>query len=118
MKKLMNIRGEHDERTRAQIQRCAEDERVVAFALCADGHLGYNVPIGGVIAYKNAVSPDGVGFDIACGNKAVRLDVKAGDITGDLEKLADAIWRSLSFGVGRINREQVDHEVLYDPTWD
>jgi tRNA-splicing ligase RtcB len=114
----MNIRGEHEERTLAQIHRCAEDERAVAFALCADGHLGYNMPIGGVIAYKDAVSPDGVGFDIACGNKAVRLDVKAGDIAGDLKKLANAIWRSLSFGVGRINYEQVDHEVLDDPAWD
>jgi RNA-splicing ligase RtcB len=38
-------------------------------ALVADGHLGYAVPIGGVVAYKNTISPAGVGFDIACGNK-------------------------------------------------
>ena len=36
----------------------------------ADHHLGYAVPIGGVVAYKGRVSPSGVGFDIACGNKA------------------------------------------------
>ena len=41
----------------------------------ADGHLGYAVPIGGVVAYKDAISPSGVGFDIARGNKAVRLDM-------------------------------------------
>ena len=39
----------------------------------ADHHKGYAVPIGGVVAYKDAISPSGVGFDIACGNKAVLL---------------------------------------------
>ncbi|HJP56183.1 MAG TPA: RtcB family protein [Gemmatimonadales bacterium] len=38
----------------------------------ADGHLGYVMPIGGVAAYENAVSVVGVGFDIACGNAAIR----------------------------------------------
>ena len=43
--------------------------------LCADGHLGYSMPIGGVVAYREHVSPSGVGFDIGCGNKAVRTDL-------------------------------------------
>ena len=34
------------------------------------------MPIGGIIAYENAVSPSGVGYDIACGNKAVRTNLK------------------------------------------
>jgi tRNA-splicing ligase RtcB (3'-phosphate/5'-hydroxy nucleic acid ligase) len=32
------------------------------------------VPIGGVVAYEDSISPSGVGFDIACGNKAVLTD--------------------------------------------
>lgn len=48
-----------------------------AAAIMADGHLGYSVPIGGVVAYANHISPSGVGFDIACGNKAALLDADA-----------------------------------------
>ncbi len=67
--KLVNgipIWGEHDEATIAQIQRCAADELVAGAALMADGHRGYSMPIGGVIAYRDAVSPSGVGYDISC----------------------------------------------------
>ena len=46
----------------------------------ADGHKGYTQPIGGVIVYERFISPSGVGYDIACGNKAVRTDLKAADI--------------------------------------
>ena len=55
-----------------QIVNCKKGAANVA--LMADHHLGYAVPIGGVVAYRNKVSPSGVGYDIACGNKAVRLD--------------------------------------------
>ncbi|HQU19730.1 MAG TPA: RtcB family protein, partial [Fimbriimonadaceae bacterium] len=49
-----------------QMRTCALDARFVA--LMADHHVGYSVPIGGVVAYSHHVSPSGVGFDIACGN--------------------------------------------------
>ena len=67
------IFGQHDDTTVRQIETClaAGGERAV---LCADGHKGYAQPIGGVVAYKNKVSISGVGFDIACGNLAIRTD--------------------------------------------
>ena len=43
-------------------------------ALMADHHIGYSVPVGGVIAYQGRICVNGVGFDIACGNKAVLVD--------------------------------------------
>jgi tRNA-splicing ligase RtcB len=58
--------GEHDDATLAQIARCAADAEVAGAALMADGHKGYSMPIGGVIAYREAVSPSGVGYDISC----------------------------------------------------
>lgn len=58
--------GEHDEATLAQIQRCATDPQVAAAALMADGHKGYSMPIGGVVAYRDAISPSGIGYDISC----------------------------------------------------
>src|SRR6202008_2223160 len=63
--------GAPDEGAIRQIKTCAKTADKVA--LMADHHKGYAVPIGGVVAYKDAISPSGVGFDIACGNKAVLL---------------------------------------------
>ena len=58
------IFGEHDDRTVAQMQRCMDYGSAVQGVLCADGHLGYAQPVGGVIAYEGHVSISGVGFDI------------------------------------------------------
>ena len=60
--------GPPDEGALSQIKTCAKTADKVA--LMADHHKGYAVPIGGVVAYKDSISPSGVGFDIACGNKA------------------------------------------------
>jgi len=83
-------------------------------ALMADHHLGYSMPIGGVAAYRNHVSPSGVGFDIACGNKAVCLDVNAEHVRASIGEIMDEIWSSVSFGMGRKNAESVSHPVLED----
>jgi tRNA-splicing ligase RtcB (3'-phosphate/5'-hydroxy nucleic acid ligase) len=108
--------GEPQQNAVDQIVRCARTaERA---ALMADHHLGYSVPIGGVVAYKGRVSPSGVGFDIACGNKAVRVDIAAADIRRDISRIMDDIYATLSFGVGRKNDEEVDHELFSDdPAW-
>ena len=65
--------GEHEEKTLVQMRTCAATADRAA--LMADGHLGYAVPIGWVVAYKDTISPLGVCFDIACGNKAVRVNM-------------------------------------------
>jgi tRNA-splicing ligase RtcB len=109
--------GDPDADSVRQIRNCAKDaERV---ALMADHHLGYSVPIGGVVAYAEYVSPSGVGYDIACGNKAARLDVPASEIRANLSHIMDDVAGTLSFGVGRTNREDVDHPLFEDdPAWD
>ena len=118
------IWGQHDEGTLAQIYRCADDERVVGAALAADGHRGYAIPIGGIIAYEQAVSPNGVGFDIGCGLKAVKTDLRADELlaTGAdgrtiVATVMDDIQRTVAFGMGRTRGEAVDHELFDDPTW-
>jgi tRNA-splicing ligase RtcB len=111
-KESLIIYGQHDERTIAQMHRAANFGSVVGSVLCADGHLGYAHPIGGVIAYENHISISGVGFDIACGNMAVRLDTKIEDIRDSLSQIADDIQNRISFGVGRKNAIKVDHPVL------
>lgn len=105
--------GEHAAGTVAQMIRCLAYGSVLGGAICADGHLGYAQPVGGVIAYREHVSVSGVGFDIACGNMAVRTELATADL-GDREVLADRLARSLSFGVGRNNAEPVEHALLDD----
>jgi len=110
------IFGTHDDDTVRQIERClaAGGDRAV---LCADGHKGYAQPIGGVVAYKDKISISGVGFDIACGNLAIRTDAAAADIRGKIETIMDDVVRSISFGVGRTNQTRVEHELFDDETW-
>src|SRR5207248_8119472 len=78
--------------------------------LCAAHHPGYSQPIGGGIAYEGYVSPSGVGYDIGCGNKAVRTNVDAADIA--VEPLMREIARRISFGMGVPAQERADHPVL------
>lgn len=98
-----------------QIQNCAKTAEHCA--LMADHHQGYAVPIGGVVAYKDKISPSGVGYDIACGNKAVRLDIPLATVKNNIHTIMDDIFTILSFGVGRKNNETVDHELFTDPAW-
>jgi tRNA-splicing ligase RtcB len=121
----MRVFGTHDENTRAQLEQVARHARKVA--LMADGHVGYVMPIGGVAAYENAVSVVGVGFDIACGNAAIRTDANVADLgpgpvrsNRELERLADRIAETISFGLGRKNRADdapTDDPLFEDPAW-
>jgi tRNA-splicing ligase RtcB len=108
----ITVRGDIEPRAVDQLRRCAEAGDAVAAAICADGHVGYSQPIGGVVAYADHVSPSGVGYDIACGNKAVRTDVRVDDIRDDVPQIMDDVFARISFGVGRSNAEPVDHPVL------
>ena len=99
----------------SQIKTCAlTADRV---ALMADHHKGYAVPIGGVVAYKDAISPSGVGFDIACGNKAVRVDLTGHELRANIQRIMDDVWNTISFGVGRKNNERVDHALFDSSGW-
>lgn len=108
------IFGTHDEGTLAQMRNCMRVGAVVGGALCADGHLGYAQPVGGVIAYDGQVSISGVGFDIACGNMAVRLDAPHAAVAGRAAEILGDIRRAISFGIGRANAERVEHALLDD----
>ncbi|HEV3185975.1 MAG TPA: RtcB family protein [Xanthobacteraceae bacterium] len=112
------IFGSHDERTLAQMDRCMRLGSVAGGVLCADGHLGYAMPVGGVIAYEEHVSISGVGFDIGCGNMAAKLDLRLDDIKADIPTLASDIAKAVSFGLGRSNAEKVEHELFDSPLWD
>ncbi|MDX1639060.1 MAG: RtcB family protein [Balneolaceae bacterium] len=107
--------GSHDEKTLEQYHNVLM--RAKRGALMADGHLGYIMPIGGVAAYENKVSPVGVGFDIGCGNMAVKLDQQAE--TFDVSEALDIIEDRIVFGLGGTNPDAPDdHEIFDAPEWD
>ena len=115
----IKIFGDHDEATLAQIKRSAAHEAVAGAVLCADGHKGYGVPIGGVLAYEGHISPSAVGFDIGCGNKACRLDIPADEVRAKIKSIMNDVWRTLDFGVGRKNSSDgpTDHPLFDDDLW-
>lgn len=111
------IYGQHDDRTIAQMKTCMATGSAAAGVLCADGHLGYAHPIGGVVGYTDHISISGVGFDIACGNMAVRLDTPASEIRPLISAILQDIAAVVSFGVGRKNEERVDHDLFESELW-
>jgi tRNA-splicing ligase RtcB len=113
----LTILGKHDDETVQQMKNClqAVPEGEAIGALCADGHRGYSMPIGGVIAYKNHLTPSGVGYDIGCGNLATRINVKVRDLKhDDLMKIADEIAKQIEFGVGGRNSSQIEDAPIFD----
>lgn len=112
------IFGHHDENTLAQFEKARTYESAAGGVLCADGHYGYAHPIGGVVGYTDHISVSGVGFDIACGNMAVRLDVKRDEISQDTALILQYIASHVSFGIGRVNNEKVDHPIFGSDLWE
>jgi tRNA-splicing ligase RtcB len=113
----VKIFGEHDQSTLAQINRCVASGDGARGVLCADGHKGYAQPIGGVVAYKNKISLSGVGFDIACGNLAIRTDATRAQVAPAMDEIMNDVVRDISFGIGRSSKARIDHELFEDPVW-
>jgi tRNA-splicing ligase RtcB len=92
----------------------------VAGALMPDAHLGYGLPIGGVLATHDSIIPYAVGVDIACRMKLSVLDLPVEQLENPFapraEHLARALLRGTVFGVGGTQEAPVEHSVL-DRDW-
>src|SRR6202047_5246429 len=110
----LTIFGDHDQNTIAQIRNCMAIGNAVKGVVCADGHLGYAQPVGGVIAYEKQISISGVGFDIGCGNMAVRLDTPFTAIADRVRDIIRDVARPISLGIGRSNEERAEHALFDD----
>lgn len=88
-------------------------------ALMADAHIGYGLPIGGVLATRNSVIPYAVGVDIACRVKLSVLDLPPGMLENEQgkEQLTKAIEAETKFGVGAKFKVRREHSVI-DEDWD
>lgn len=88
----------------------------VAGALMPDAHVGYGLPIGGVLATDHAVIPYAVGVDIACRMKLTVYDRKASTIAGQRDRLANIIESETRFGIGCSFKQRRQHDVM-DADW-
>ena len=85
-------------------------------ALMPDAHIGYGLPIGGVLATRESVIPYAVGVDIACRMKLTVLDLPVSAIAGQRDRLRKTLIRETRFGIGASFKERRQHEVL-DADW-
>lgn len=99
-----------------QMGRACQLPVAVAGALMPDAHVGYGLPIGGVLATDNAVIPYAVGVDIACRMKLTVLDLPLRELDRQREKLTKAIEAETRFGVGATFKQRRQHDVL-DADW-
>src|SRR2546425_12898404 len=88
-----------------------------AGALMPDAHVGYGLPIGGVLATENAVIPYAVGVDIACRMKMTVLDIPLRDLERHQDRLTRAIEAETRFGIGASFKNRRQHDVL-DADWE
>lgn len=67
--------------------------------LMPDAHVGYGMPIGGVLAAESVIVPNAVGVDIGCGMCAVKTDIKAGVLSqAKLRNILDEIKKLIPLG--------------------
>ena len=90
----------------------------VAGALMPDAHVGYGLPIGGVLATEGCVIPYAVGVDIACRMRLTVYDLKASSIAGQKGRLANILEDETRFGIGATFQKRRDHDVMDDDDWD
>jgi tRNA-splicing ligase RtcB (3'-phosphate/5'-hydroxy nucleic acid ligase) len=80
-------------------------------ALMPDAHLGYGLPIGGVLATRNEVIPYGVGVDIGCRMCLSVMDAPVGDLVAKRLQLKEILTGHTRFGFQGFEKPE-DHEVL------
>ena len=99
-----------------QLKNACKLPVAVSAALMPDAHVGYGLPIGGVLATDEAVIPYAVGVDIACRMKMTVLDVPLSALSDDTARLTNALERETRFGIGATFRTPRQHEVM-DRDW-
>jgi len=100
-----------------QMENACQLPVAVRGALMPDAHVGYGLPIGGVLATRGAVVPYAVGVDIACRMKLTVVDLPVVALDGQIDRLKKAIEGETRFGIGAAFREPHDHAVM-DEDWD
>ncbi len=109
-----SIYGENeiDEQAKFQLYDALKLPIAVQGALMPDAHSGYGLPIGGVLATKNAVIPYGVGVDIGCRMSLSIYPVKATYLQGKKNQLENILKNHTKFGMYETHDKKNDHEIF------
>ncbi len=99
-----------------QMENACGIPSAVAAAVMPDAHIGYGLPIGGVLGLDNAVVPYAVGVDIACRMKLSVLDMPLESMTRQFDHYRSSLENGTRFGVGCVHEKPQDHAVL-DADW-
>lgn len=83
-------------------------------AIMPDVHVGYGMPIGGVMAVKDAIIPNCVGVDIGCGMRATRTSLKKKDIEKELRQIVIDMARTVPLGF-KHRKEKIEAELFKNP---
>jgi tRNA-splicing ligase RtcB len=108
--------GEIEQGSLDQMERACSLPIAHRGALMPDAHLGYGLPIGGVLATRDAVIPYAVGVDIACRMKLSVWDMQPNALDTKPEPLVKALETETRFGIGASFRKRRRHEVM-DANW-
>ncbi len=100
-----------------QMERVARLPVAVRGALMPDAHVGYGLPIGGVLATMGAIIPYAVGVDIACRMRLTVFDASPHVLGQKRDRFRSAIEDNTRFGAGAEFKQPHDHPVLQDPTF-
>lgn len=107
---------EIDDACRAQMRQACSLPMAAGAALMADAHVGYGLPIGGVLALENAVVPYAVGVDIACRMKLSVLDIPTTELQTNFHRFKSALEKGTRFGIGSVHERPQQHAVM-DADW-
>ena len=99
-----------------QMRIACQVPNAVGAALMPDAHIGYGLPIGGVLACENAVIPYAVGVDIACRMKLSVLDQPVESLVNEFNRYQEALTGGTRFGVGVEHKPAQSHAVM-DRDW-
>ncbi len=108
---------EIDDAAHAQMRNACRLPVTVSAALMPDAHVGYGLPIGGVLATQDAVIPYAVGVDIACRVKMTVFDLNPDLLRAEQRRFENVLERETLFGVGAgWRRARPEHSVM-DEDW-
>lgn len=105
-----------DHATHSQMRRACAVPMARGAALMPDAHVGYGLPIGGVLAVEGAVIPYAVGVDIACRMKLSVLDIPPATLESRFNLYQEALEGGTRFGIGSVHETPRDHPVM-DADW-
>ncbi len=122
--KILNAMGE--ERSLEQVANVAFLPGIIRYSLAMpDIHQGYGFPIGGVAATtltEGVISPGGVGYDINCGVRLLRTNLRREDVTPQMEQLLTELFRTVPTGLGstskmKISKKEMDEILIEGAYW-